>query len=428
MKFYSISEISEICKVSQKTIRRQIASGDLMGKRIGNQWRIEEKDFDYWLNKDFGMLGRKVLYDRTLFSNEPLIVKEKKAGKVLKQDEVNWIDISGEWFKIKHKTNYTYLDLFSGAGGLSLGLQMAGLNGIAGVENMKEAVETYKENFKHPVIFDDITDKTAKKKLYDIVNEKKIEVDIVAGGFPCQGFSMSGYRIVDDSRNVLYKEMLDVIRTLKPKFILMENVLGLRSMLGGKVEEKIINDCENMGYKVNVTTLNAANYYVPQTRKRVIFIGNRMDLTNYHPKPLLSEENYISMETAIKDLMNHPESKEFNHVFTKHNKDMQDRLNNVLEGESLYKEYSDAWKKCFWDKPSCTIKENHGGVNIHPKMSRVLTARELARLQSFPDNFIFKGSKKWQLVQIGNAVPPLLGKAIGLALRKSLDEQKKKNR
>lgn len=95
----------------------------------------------------------------------------------------------------------------------------------------------------------------------------------------------------------------------------------------------------------------------------------------------------------------------------------------VPEGKSLYKNYSDAWKKSLWDKPSCTVKENHGGTNIHPKLPRCLTPRELVALQSFPDDFIFKGSKKWQLLQIGNAVPPLMGKAIGLALLKNINQQ-----
>ena len=103
---------------------------------------------------------------------------------------------------------------------------------------------------------------------------------------------------------------------------------------------------------------------------------------------------------------------------------MQKKLSNVKEGESLYKNYSDSWKKCPWDKPSCTVKENHGGVNIHPKLPRVLTAREMARLQSFPDDFVFQGSKKWQLTQIGNAVPCYLGKAIGLSVEKMLKEEK----
>ena len=101
---------------------------------------------------------------------------------------------------------------------------------------------------------------------------------------------------------------------------------------------------------------------------------------------------------------------------------MQQRMLECPEGKSLYKGYSDAWKKCPWNEASCTIKENHGGVNVHPKLPRVLTAREMARLQSFPDDFIFEGAKNKQLVQIGNAVPCLLGKAIGLAVRKSIGE------
>ena len=120
--------------------------------------------------------------------------------------------------------------------------------------------------------------------------------------------------------------------------------------------------------------------------------------------------------------MDMPEDKSINHIFSRHTEEMKERIMAVPEGMSLYGNYSDAWKKSPWDKPSCTVKENHGGVNLHPKLPRVLTPRELAALQSFPDDFIFKGSKKWQLVQIGNAVPPLLGKAIGVAVAKALEE------
>jgi DNA (cytosine-5)-methyltransferase 1 len=115
------------------------------------------------------------------------------------------------------------------------------------------------------------------------------------------------------------------------------------------------------------------------------------------------------------------DSIDFNHVITKHRPDMAERMLQLEEGKSLYKGYSDAWKKCPWNEASCTIKENHGGVNVHPKLPRVLTAREMARIQSFPDDFIFEGPKNKQLVQLGNAVPPLLSKAIGLAIRKSYD-------
>ena len=170
---------------------------------------------------------------------------------------------------------------------------------------------------------------------------------------------------------------------------------------------------------MNVTTLCAADYTVPQKRERVIFIGNRLGKRNFHPQPMLAPSQYRTTGEAIEDLMNHPEDIAFNHVPTRHKPEMQERMLACLEGHSLYKGYSDAWKKCPWNEASCTIKENHGGVNIHPKLPRVLTAREMARLQSFPDDFIFEGPKNKQLVQIGNAVPPLLGKAIGLAIRKS---------
>ena len=196
-------------------------------------------------------------------------------------------------------------------------------------------------------------------------------------------------------------------------------------MLGGRVERKILEDYKAIGYDMNVTTLCAADYYTPQKRERVIFIGNRIGLKNYYPKPILQPSEYITTGESISDLMNHPVDEAFNHVPTKHRPDMEEKMRLLPEGKSLYKGYSDAWKKCPWNEASCTIKENHGGVNIHPKLPRVLTAREMARLQSFPDDFIFMGAKNKQLVQIGNAVPCLLGKAIGIAVRYSNGDLKK---
>jgi DNA (cytosine-5)-methyltransferase 1 len=219
--------------------------------------------------------------------------------------------------------------------------------------------------------------------------------------------------------------MLDIVKTLQPLYVVCENVVGLRTMLGGGVERKIISDFREAGYEMNVTTLRAANYFVPQKRDRVIFIGNRIGATNYHPQPLLSPDRYISTGEAIGDLITHPVDEAFNHLPTKHSPEMEARISAVPEGQSLYKGYSDAWKKCPWDEASCTIKENHGGVNLHPKLPRVLTAREMARLQSFPDDFIFEGKKNKQLVQIGNAVPPLLAKAIGLSVIFSVNSSKK---
>lgn len=431
-KFYSIIEISEICSISQKTVRRQIASGKLKACRIGNQWRIEEKDFDDWVNTAGDHHETKEPNEALQYSffGEPT---EARAGKEPRRysmnngkkiDDVNWIDISDLWnneFSVK----YTYIDLFAGAGGLSLGMGMAGFEGVLAVEFLRPAVETYRNNFNHSVIDGDIREPGTKQGVYELARQTVSDnsIDLICGGFPCQGFSMSGYRVVEDERNSLYKEMIEIISHLRPKFILMENVVGLRTMLHGKVEEKIISDLQDLDYKVNVTVLNAVHYRVPEFRQRVIFIANNLGKTNYHPSPLLNPREYVTTQEAIEDLMKHPEDPAFNHEMTRHSLEMQERLRMVPEGKSLYENYSDAWKKCPWDAPSCTIKENHGGVNIHPRLPRVLTVREMARLQSFPDDFIFHGARKWQQVQVGNAVPPLMGKAIGLALRKSLEEK-----
>lgn len=415
MSIITIAEAAELAGKSQKTIRRAVAAGKLKSTKIQNKTRIEKSDFDEWMAN--GCCGT-----------------EEQDNNANKQDEVNWMDISDVW-KLdgwknkKDRTNYNFIDLFSGAGGLSCGLVMAGLNPVASVEIMPQAVATYERNFitgkgfKEKVETRDIREQSVKDNLYKSVEGKHI--DVIVGGFPCQGFSMSGYRVVDDPRNSLYKEMKDIVEHLHPDFVVMENVEGLRSMLNGKVEEKIINDYREIGYDINITVLNSADYYTPQTRHRVIFIGNRIGVTNYHPKPLLDEKHYKTVGDALKKYLDMPEDKTINHIFTKTSLDMQKRLKAIPVGKSLYNNYSDAWKKVDWNKPSCTVKENHGGVNIHPILSRPMTPRELATLQSFPEDFIFEGSKKWQLVQIGNAVPCYLGKAIGLTLRKMMDEYNK---
>ena len=422
MEILTIDDVAKITNKSIKTIRRQIAEGSLKATKINNRYRILNEDYYDWYNKYSNELTKKSIFDNVNYVNQ----ESKK---------VNYVDISDMWKRNgwtnpNERNGLNFIDLFSGAGGLSCGLVMAGWTPIGSVEIMEQAVSTYKYNFidkkgfNENVETQDIRDPEVKKHLYASVKDKNI--DLIVGGFPCQGFSMAGNRIVTDKRNTLYLDMLEIVNYLKPKVVVMENVPGLRSMLGGKVEEKIINDFENIGYKINVTVLNAADYYTPQIRKRVIFIGNRIDVDNYHPKPILTPDKYVTTKEAINDLITHKEDPLFNHVPTTHSKEMQKKLLNVKEGESLYKNYSDSWKKCPWDKPSCTVKENHGGVNIHPKLPRVLTAREMARLQSFPDDFVFQGSKKWQLTQIGNAVPCYLGKAIGLAVEKMLNQEKNK--
>ncbi len=419
-KYYTIEEVAKIADVSVKTVRRHIACGNLPSIKRQNRYFIADGNLQTWLATG------KCLEFHSIFD-------DAEVNDGVKNNDVNWIDISDKWLydgwnDITYRNGYNFIDLFSGAGGLSCGLTMAGFTPVGSVEISDSAVQTYKYNFSEKKGFDknvetrDIRLPETKEALYRSVKGKHIH--LIVGGFPCQGFSMAGNRVVDDPRNSLYVEMLEIVKYLKPDIVVCENVEGLRSMLDGKVEAKIIRDYKEAGYEMNVAVLNSADYYVPQIRKRVIFIGNRIGAKNYHPKPLLTSDKYITLGESIKRFVNLPEDKYFNHTFTKHSEEMRQRITAVPEGKSLFGNYSDAWKKSPWDKPSCTVKENHGGVNLHPLLPRVLTPRELAALQSFPDTFIFKGAKKDQLVQIGNAVPPLLGKAIGIAVMKTLDKNK----
>ena len=416
-KYLTISEVAQLLNMSQKMVRRYIASNQLKSTKDNNSYKIAVEDFDFFKRNFQDVVGK----ERDLFGKIIEPAKKTAAGK--KEDVVNWYDLSKVWDS-PSPSEMTFVDLFCGAGGLSKGLEMSGLQGICGLDWFKEAGMTYERNFHHPFVNGDIKLEEKKREFYDTVQAQLNgrRLNIVAGGFPCQGFSMAGNRIVDDPRNSLYLEMLEIVDNLKPDFVICENVKGLRSMLQGKVEEKIIEDFRSIGYEMNVTTLCAADYFTPQKRERVIFIGNRIGVKNFHPKPMLSPDKYITTGEAIADLMSHPTDPGFNHVPTKHREDMAQKIAECPEGKSLYKGYSDAWKKCPWNEASCTIKENHGGVNLHPKLPRVLTAREMARLQSFPDDFIFEGTKNKQLVQIGNAVPCLLGKAIGLAVRHSFGD------
>ena len=426
-KIYTINEVADKLGMTLKVVRRYVASGELKTSKKNNAYIITAEDFEAF--EKYVAEGRDKAHAQAVADTfKPGTIQlDMFAGteyedldNVNKGDKVNWIDINKYWDN-PGQSQMTFVDLFCGAGGLSKGLEMAGLQGICGLDWFNEACMTYNRNFDHPFINGDIKDPENKKKFYDTVRQQLNgrKLSIVAGGFPCQGFSMAGNRIVDDPRNSLYKELIEIVVELQPDFVICENVKGLRTMLKGLVEKKILADFNQIGYDMTVTTLCAADYYTPQKRERVIFIGNRKGLRNFHPKPILSPGEYITTGQAIGDLIDHPVDPEFNHVPTVHRPDMAKRIMETPEGESLYKGYSDAWKKCPWDAPSCTIKENHGGVNLHPKLPRVLTAREMARLQSFPDDFIFEGRKNKQLVQIGNAVPPLLGKAIGLAVRLS---------
>lgn len=361
------------------------------------------------------------------------------------------------------------IDLFAGCGGLSLGFEMAGYDIPLAIEKDEWASETYQKN--HPrtkVITGDITQIIDLKNL---IEKKDLPIDGIIGGPPCQGFSLSGNRDKNDPRNSLFMEFVRFVKFFKPKFFVMENVTGILSMKtkdNQNVKDLILEEYNKAGYNVKICKLNAAEYGVPQSRIRVIFIGIRKDLEyneeKLEPQPFLFGKKQITIEQAIMDLpqIKSGEGKEFieysqkpktkyqrwarkdsqgvyNHIAMRHTKRLIERFENIKFGQSVadvdechkQRKRGDASKisgkvfsqnnmRPYPNKPSPTIPASFQSNFIHPFLNRNYTAREGARLQSFPDTYIFCGKRttmSWeknlsQYQQIGNAVPPLLAKAI----------------
>lgn len=372
---------------------------------------------------------QEVIDIRAELRNITNIKKNKKIRKNNFSSDAVFVDITDEFnYDIYNGTDsidfeYNALDLFSGAGGVALGMVTEKIKPILNVEIFEEANNTYFNNFNNIINHSkskiDINEVNRIKKSIDA----KEKIDIIFGGFPCQGFSVAGIRSAFDPRNNLYKKMAKIVDELKPKIVVMENVVGLLSMKdvnGDFVIDNIINLYLKMGYKVDYAILNAADYGVAQNRKRIILIGNNINVDNLFPSAILSSDNYVTSKEVLTKYENMEENVKLNHIFTRHTDRIVKKIGKLKFGENMYETFSDAWKKLDPSKPSYTVKENHGGVNIHYKHNRVLTPRELAKLQSFPDSFIFSGNKSKQLIQIGNAVPPLLSKAISICIKKML--------
>ena len=366
------------------------------------------------------------------------------------------------------------IDLFAGCGGLSLGFEMAGFNIPLAIERDEWASETYKANHKNTkVITGDIT------QILDLDNllENDVKIDGIIGGPPCQGFSLSGNRDKNDPRNSLFMEFVRFVKFYKPKFFIMENVTGILSMKtksNESVKELILKEYNNAGYNVKICRLNAAEFGVPQARLRVFFIGIRKDIkfdeNKLVPIPTHLGEKQITIEQAIMDLpqimsgegieeMNYiseptnsyqkwarkGSKKIYNHIAMKHTKRLIDRFEQIKFGQSvanvseehMQRKRGDASKvsgkafsqnnmRPYPDKPSPTIPASFQSNFIHPYINRNYTAREGARLQSFPDKYIFHGKRttmSWeknlsQYQQIGNAVPPLLANALAKNIAK----------
>ncbi|MBI5002089.1 DNA cytosine methyltransferase [Candidatus Woesearchaeota archaeon] len=299
------------------------------------------------------------------------------------------------------------LDLFAGCGGFSQGFMQAGCEVIAFVEQWQPAVATFQQN--HPsaqLIGTDIT----KIKNDDLLKYYK-KIDIIIGGPPCQGFSLCGNRDPKDKRNQLYKHFLRFVEVIEPIYVVLENVHGLLTMRdtdGEKIIHKIVERFIENDYSVTYKILDAANYGVPQHRKRLFIIARKM---KWFSSEHLSKK---TVADALDDLTNQENVLNGHEFFTPTQETIQ-KIRNLKQGERMSLKFNTSRQRLFADKPSRTILTKP--IYIHPFYNRFLTARELARLQSFPDNFLFCGSKIDKVKQIGNAVPPLLAKKIAESLR-----------
>ncbi len=349
----------------------------------------------------------------------------------------------------------TFIDLFSGAGGLSCGLEMSGFKCLLGIDQDKTAIETFKLNHKYAqAIAGDIRE-ISTESIKDIIGNQK--VSLICGGPPCQGFSTIGQNNKEDERNFLFWEFVRFVEAFKPDYILMENVTGLLAKKNEDTLKTIINCFTGLGYTIDVQVLSAHHYGVPEKRRRTIFLGNKFGVVNIYPEQLFknSEKESTSLplartvEWAFKNLCE-VNGRVFNHDLDSAqipNELEKKRLQFIPEGKSVRYEKDELaylpkelWFDVDWknlheerfreaklnrlSRNSCsgTINTNRTSY-YHPTENRYLTAREAAAIQSFPPDYIFSGTLTQQWRQIGNAVPPLLAKAIGEAILK-LDQCK----
>lgn len=374
---------------------------------------------------------------------------------------------------------FTFIDLFCGCGGFSLGLDRAGLLGLAAIDFNEEAIEVFRKNLPQipHILKADVTQFTAKQLAAKMGTDT---VDVIVGGPPCQGFSTvrqvdganHGRRLVKDNRRFLYKQFLRYVHFFRPKIFVMENVLGIRSALGGEYFIRVQKEARAIGYRVHAQVEDCVDLGLPQKRRRQLFIGTRLDLPNYFRPEIKSApraSNHPPLWEAIGDLPpikagEGEESCDYDmarrkiHVATfgrsyLHNvlevskaakltghrarphseRDLRD-FARLKEGENAKEamdrgvtfefpydkdNFKDRYTRQHRNEPCSTIVAHlskDGLMFIHPTQNRSLTPREAARVQSFPDWFEFTVARTHQFRLIGNAVPPLVSEAIGIAL------------
>lgn len=348
------------------------------------------------------------------------------------------------------------IDLFAGVGGLSLGFEQCGFDVVLANEYEPSIANAYKENhINTEVLVGDIT----QLDLDATFGKFKGNIDVVIGGPPCQGFSQKGQRkTIHDPRNFLFKYYVKVVELVKPKYFVMENVPNLLSAEDGFFRKEIEELFNSLGYQLTMGVLNASDYGVPQNRRRAVIIGKRGSAAPNLPTP---KRNIVTIWDAISDLayLESGEGEEvqeykyepqsayqsmlregssllYNHKATHHSALALERLEmippnagkEVLPKEHLTKSiYSGTWTRMRKDEISVTITTRFdtpsSGKFTHPFLNRAITVREAARIQSFPDTFHFIGNKGSQMKQVGNAVPPLLAKAIAEVIKNDIVEE-----
>ena len=345
-------------------------------------------------------------------------------------------------------TDFKVLDLFCGAGGLSWGMDKNPFfKTVVALDFDEKAADTFKRNMPQAeVIVGDITDKTIKECIVQL--SLKMGVNMIVGGPPCQGYSMKGKKLgLEDPRNFLFREYLDLVSKIQPDVFVIENVKGLLLSANGWFKDEIVQAIEALGYAVRFAILNAADFGVPQSRERAIFICSKHGAIAL-PKPTVAkrttvreaisdlaylesgegdfEQDYITEPTSeYQKARREGSAKLFNHKASNHKQVAIEKLKMIPpeQGKEYLPEemhgnqkFKTTWGRLKWDEVSPTVDTrfdaSSNGTNNHPYLNRAITPREAARIQSFDDRFIFYGSKVYVRKQIGNAVPPLLAKAI----------------
>lgn len=359
---------------------------------------------------------------------------------------------------------YKVLDLFCGAGGLSLGFKNAGFEIVGGIEWNEAALQTHKLNIKSK--YDYCGDITEIRDEYILKTYNN--VDVIIGGPPCQGFSGLNRRNKDgdDPRNMLFQQYLRFVGLLKPKIVLIENVKQILTSKNGFVKDEICKVLKELGYNVEYSIVRASLYGVPQDRYRAIFIGVKdlygkydFNILKKYEKPLVTvgdaisdiaeiendvladlnkKDYYILKETKSnyqKLMRKKSNNKLYNHLMYYPTQNVQKMISYVRPGynwrevpKELFKSdrdnrQSNYLRRLDYKTQSITIDTGHN-MYFHPVFNRVPTIRESARLQSFPDDFIFVGNKGEQFKQVGNAVPPLMAYAIACSLLEVLKNAK----